>query len=140
VSDLIKRPESPLERLKDRYEKAQEKDLTIVAAMNRFSEVPTEAEAEERKKLIDLLVAGTPDELKAAGWRSRKELRMAIYGTMPKKEWPAAMQAAHERVGMRIRRQDKAPGRQVFNLNMISIPAPKPAIEAKVVIVEPEER
>lgn len=132
--------ETPADKLQARYDKLQERDLDVVAAMNRFAELPMESEEEARDKLRMLLVHGTPDELKAQGWKSKKHLRAAIYATMPKKDWPAAMQAAHERVMARVRKQSKTKGGNVFNLNMISIPAPrKPTAEDIIVEVVPKE-
>lgn len=127
---------SPVDLLQRRYEKVQLRDLDIVDGMNRFAEIPTIAEPEAREQMVALLTK-TDAEIKAAGWKNRRELRAAFYGTLPRSKWPAAMQAAHERVGMRLRKQDKSANRQTFNLNVINIPAPRAATEdEKVVIIE----
>lgn len=130
----IGKRETPADKLQARYEKLQDRDLDVVAAMNRFAELPTDQEEEERDKMRQLLVSGTPEQLKAAGWKSKKHLRVAIYATMPKKDWPAAMQAAHERVMARVRKQSKTKGGNVFNLNMINIPAPKRPTEEDIIV------
>lgn len=128
---------SPVDLLQRRYEKVQLRDLDIVDGMNRFAEIPTPAEQLPRANLESLLAAGSDAQIKAAGWRNRQQLRAAFYGTLPRSQWPAAMQAAHERVGMRLRKQEKNANRQTFNLNVINIPAPRPAGEhEKVVIIE----
>lgn len=137
----IAKRETPADKLQARYEKLQDRDLDVVAAMNRFAELPTDQEEAERDKMRELLVNGTPEQLKAAGWKSKKHLRVAIYATMPKKDWPAAMQAAHERVMARVRKQSKSKGGNVFNLNMISIPAPRQQTADDIVVeVQPTER
>lgn len=132
---------SPVDLLMARYEKVQRRDLDIVDGMNRFAEIPTELEELPREQMKLLLAAGTDAQIKGAGWRSRQQLRAAFYGTLPRSKWPAAMQAAHERVGMRLRKQEKNIQRQTFNLNVISIPAPqRPDADQKIVIVEAKEQ
>jgi len=135
----LSKRETPADRLQARYDKLQEKDIAIVEAMDRFAELPMEQEEVERDKMRLLLVNGTLEELRAAGWKNKKQLRSAIYATMPKKDWPAAMQAAHERVMARVRKQGKSKAGNVFNLNMISIPAPVPQ-NAQDVIIEVEAK
>lgn len=137
--ELVKRPapETAVDRLRRRLDKIAKDDTDVVQGMNRFSEIPTSMEKEQRAQMVALLAAGTEEQLLAAGWRSRRALRLAIYGTMPKKDWPGAMQAAHERVQARIRKQAANNGPRVLNLNMISIPAPRPpGPEDRVVIVK----
>jgi hypothetical protein len=132
--------ESRVDLLQKRYDKLQLRDLDIVDGMNRFAEIPTPAEPEEHKKMLELL-ASSDATIERAGWKNRRQLRAAFYGTLPRSKWPAAMQAAHERVGMRLRRQDKSANRQTFNLNVINIPAPqRPAATEKVVIVEVKDK
>lgn len=145
-SALVARPEQPLarkdalERLQQRYQKLQEKDLDVVKAMNRFAELPSFVEETARAELIALLAEGSDLAIQQKyGFKDKRELRMALYGTLPKKDWPAAMQAAHERVLARQRKQSQQAPRNVLNLNMITIPAPrKPTDEDKVIVVEPE--
>lgn len=128
---------NPVDILQRRYEKVQIRDLDIVDGMNRFAEIPTRGEEAPRAALEALLVAGSDAQIKLAGWKNRQQLRAAFYGTLPRSQWPAAMQAAHERVGMRLRKQDKSANRQTFNLNVITIPAPQRPLEhEKVVIIE----
>lgn len=128
--------EDPADRLARRYEKVQLRDLDIVDGMNRYADIPTPAEPEERQKVLELLNASDA-EIKRAGWKNRKELRAAIYGTLPRSKWPAAMQAAHERVGMRLRKQDRKASQNKFNVNIINIPAAQPpTAEEKVVVVD----
>lgn len=130
-----------MDLLQRRYERLQARDLDIVDGMNRFAEIPTEAEAVPRAALEALLLAGSDEQIKRAGWKNRQQLRAAFYGTLPRSRWPAAMQAAHERVGMRLRRQEKGASRQTFNLNVITIPAPRaPAAHEKVVVIETDEK
>jgi hypothetical protein len=131
------KPETAVDRLRTKYEQIQKRDMLIVEAANRFADLPHEAEDPGDETLKALLAS--PDEvIRAQGWRSRRELRMAAYARMPKKMWPAAMQAAHERVVVRSRVFMKdGPKKAVFNLNMISIPAPKPqTAEDRVVVIE----
>lgn len=128
---------APVDLLQKRYDKVMHRDLDIVDGMNRFAEIPTELEEIPREQMKLLLAAGTDAQIKAAGWRNRRELRAAFYGTLPRSKWPAAMQAAHERVGMRLRKQEKGSQRQTFNLNVITIPAPqRPVDDEKVILVD----
>ena len=130
---LARVKQAGVDLLRQKYEALQKKDLEIVRAMDRFAELPIGAEDPEA---IARLLAMTDLELADHGW-TRRELRMAIYATLPRARWPAAMQAAHERVGMRIRRQDRQPSKMQFNLNMVNIPAPKPSTD---IVVLPDER
>ena len=128
---------SPVDLLQRRYEKVQQRDLDIVDGMNRFADIPTPAEELPRANVEALLAYGSDAQIKAAGWKNRQQLRAAFYGTLPRSKWPAAMQAAHERVGMRLRKQEKGANRQTFNLNVINIPAARAASpDEKVVIIE----
>jgi hypothetical protein len=127
-------PKQPADEIERRFRRVEEKDLRITTAANRFAEVPSFLEKEKRDELVELLCNGSDLELQRKGW-TRKDLRMAIYGTMPKKDWPAAMQASHERVGMRIRKAKPLRQSLTFNLNQINIPAPRPlGPEDRVVI------
>jgi hypothetical protein len=135
---LAKVEKDPVDILRQKYEKLQEKDLHIARVMDRFAELPSFVEEVARQELIALLNNGTDEEIQAKyGFNSKRELRIAMYGTLPKKDWPAAMQSAHERVLARTRKQVRDPARNVFNLNVISIPAPKPiGPETKVVVID----
>jgi hypothetical protein len=127
-----------VERLKAAYEKLQKRDLAIVEGMNRFNELPMHSEDATDAQLM-LLLAGSEADVQAAGWKDKRQLRMAAYGRLPKRLWPASMQAAHERVGMRLRKQSAAAARNTFNLNVINIPAPVKDHNAKVVIIDVKE-
>jgi hypothetical protein len=135
--DALPAKVSRVDLLQKRYQKLQVRDLDIVDGMNRFAEIPTEGEAAARASLEALLVAGSDEQIRIAGWKNRQQLRAAFYGTLPRSRWPAAMQAAHERVGMCLRKLEKNANRQTFNLNVINIPAPqRPTSDEKVVIIE----
>lgn len=130
---------SAVEVLRVGYERLQKKDLEVVRAMNRFADLPMAFEDPKGEKLAELL-AKTDEEIKAAGWGSRRELRMAMYGRLPRSHWPAAMQAAHERVGMRIRKQGAQAAKNTFNLNVVTIPARQPVESQKIITVEVEDK
>jgi hypothetical protein len=131
--------EQRMDKLRERYHRIEQRDIDIVAGMNRFAELPSILE--DRQAVIEALTAATDEPAKQLGFKTKRELRMALYGTLPKKDWPAAMQAAHERVGMRLRRQDSKQGRTVFNLNMVTIPAPRELTEDdKIITIEPERK
>lgn len=130
---------SAVDVLRDGYERLQKKDLEVVRAMNRFADLPSRFEDPEAKAIGELL-AKTDGEIKAAGWNSRRELRMALYGRLPRSQWPAAMQAAHERVGMRIRKQGAQVKKTQFGIALISIPAQQPVEQGKVITIEAEEK
>lgn len=134
----IDRPKTAVEKLERAYEKLQRRDLGVSDAANRFADLPTKWE-DPLDSQISLLLSLPEEEIIAQGWKSKRELRMAAYGRLPKKEWPASMQAAHERVGMRIRKQEEKGQRGTINLNVINIPAPKPPDERRVVVVEVSE-
>lgn len=131
--------EQRMDKLRERYHRIEQRDIDIVAGMNRFSELPSILE--DREQVYAALKAVDDEPAKQLGFKNKRELRMALYGCLPKKDWPAAMQAAHERIGMRLRRQDSKQGRTVFNLNMVTIPAPRKLTEAdKVITIEPERK
>ena len=138
----LARPQEPVDILRARYDKLQKRDLSVVDGMNRFAELPSFVEEVARQELIAILNTGTDAEIEAKyGFKNKKDLRVAMYGTLPKKDWPAAMQAAHERVLARQRKQSNTGAKTVFNLNMVSIPAPQPqTADDRVIIVEAEER
>ena len=118
------------------YERIQKRDMDIVHAMNRFAELPS-LEEDPTDAQVKLLLLMPEADLVAQGvWRSKKELRMAAYARLPRRSWPASMQAAHERVGMRLRKRNESDAPPVFNLNVITIPAPKAADERKVITIE----
>lgn len=128
-----------IDKLRERYQRIEARDMDIVAGMNRFADLPSMLE--DREQVYAALKHENDDAAKALGFKNKRELRMALYGTLPKKDWPAAMQAAHERMGMRLRKQEEKKGRTVFNLNMISIPAPIQQSENdKVITIEPERK
>lgn len=135
---VAERPKDAVDRLRERYERLQSRDLNIVDAMNRFAELPTHIEDKD-DAMVTLLLSGSEDDVRKAGWKSKKELRMAAYARLPKRLWPASMQAAHERVGMRLRKQATATSKTVFNLNMVTIPAPKRDPNARVVVIDTKE-
>jgi hypothetical protein len=133
------RKENPaVEAVRIGYKKLEKRDLGIVKAMNRFAELPTRREDPDGKRFAELF-ALSDEDLAKEGWESRKELRMAYYGTLPKSQWPASMQSAHERVGMRLRKQAQAPQKNTFNLNVVSIPAPRKPDESKIITIEAKD-
>lgn len=123
--------------LKRRVQMISENDARVAAGIARFRDLPSFWEPEEREKVLKVLQSGTMDEVRALGFKERREMRLALYGQMPKKDVPYAIVAAQERMSDRIRREGKSAGGATFNLNMINIPAPKPAgPEDRVVIVQ----
>ena len=131
--------EKRLAGLRRRVEMIAENDARIVSGMNRFRDIPSLFEGEERTRCMNILQTGTLADVRRMGFKDKRELRLALYGTLPKKEIPFAMMAAHERVGMRIRRDNKAPSGNTFQLNMVTIPAPRPpGPDERVVIVQRE--
>jgi hypothetical protein len=113
-------------------EKLARDDLSIVSAMNRFADLGDKDYKE--------LEAMSDDELKILGW-TRKKLRIAYAARLPRAAVPYALQAAHERTGMRIRKSDQRPENATINVAIIRIPEAAPRkrddeveiIEAKVV-------
>lgn len=145
MSDALAKKTDPVELLRARYEKLQEKDLSIVRTMDRFAELPSFVEETARAELIELLATGSDEAIRQKyGFKDKKELRVALYGTLPKKDWPAAMQAAHERVLARQRKQTADKRQNVLNVNVINIPAPRPpGPETKIIEIvatEPESK
>lgn len=132
----------PVELLRQRFEKLQNKDLDIVHTMDRFAELPSFVEETARKELIEMLNNGTDEEINAKyGFKNKRHLRVALYGTLPKKDWPASMQAAHERVLARTRKQSTDKRANVLNVNIVNIPAPRPpGPDAKIVEIIDEPR
>ena len=136
VAKLAKRYRGLAERLSE----VAEEDLRIVEGMNRFKDLPTDFEPKEYKRVLTILESGSDAEVRKLGFPTREDLRLALYARMPRADVPYAIQAAHERVGMRIRKDpDKA--RTTVNLAMIQIPAPKPlTADDRVIIVQPETK
>lgn len=131
----------PVELLRARYEKLQRDDLEITRLMDRFAELPSGAEEAARQELFDMLANGTDADVQAKyGFKTKRELRIAMYGTLPKKDWPASMQSAHERVMARIRKQTGEKRRGTVNVNIINIPAPqKPMAHEKIITIAAKE-
>jgi hypothetical protein len=128
-----------VELLRKKYENLQGRDLDVVRTMNRFAELPSGAEA-ARQDIVDAL--NHPDDSKclALGFKTKRELRIALYGTLPKKDWPASMQSAHERVMARIRKQGQEKRTNTFNLNIIQMPAPvRPGENDRIITIKAEE-
>lgn len=127
--------------LRRRVNLIAENDAKIVEGVNRFKDVPTAWEEEDRVAYLAALKAPDDGPAKALGFKNKRALRLAIYGTMPKKDVPFAIQAAHERIGMRIRKDGNRGTGNTFNLNMVTIPAPRPpGPEDRVVIVQAEKK
>lgn len=129
---------TPVEKLERAYDKLQRRDLAVSDAANRFADLPSYLEDPD-DATVKLLLALPEEEIQKQGWKSKRELRMAAYGRMPKKLWPASMQAAHERVGMRLRKQEERDRKNVFNLNVVNIPATRRPDERNVVVVDVKE-
>lgn len=134
----LARPKTAVEKLERAYDKLQRRDLAVSDAANRFADLPSAWE-DPGDAILKTLLMLPEEDVVAAGWRSKRELRMAAYGRLPKKQWPASMQAAHERVGMRIRKQEEKAQRNVFNLNVVNIPAARRPDERNIVIVDVKE-
>lgn len=130
---------TPVEKLERAYDKLQRRDLAVSDAANRFADLPSYLEDPD-DATVKLLLALPEEEIQKQGWKSKRELRMAAYGRMPKKLWPASMQAAHERVGMRLRKQEESNRKNVFNLNVVNIPATRRPDERNVVVVDVKEK
>lgn len=125
--------------LKRRVEMIAENDARIVAGMNRARDVASMWEPADRERAMEALQHPTVEKVREMGFQDKRELRLALYGQLPKKEVPFFIMAAHDRVGMRIRRDNKAPSGSSFTLNMVTIPAPKPpGPEERVVIIQRE--
>lgn len=87
--------------IRDRLTRIADQDTRVIAAIDRFADFSVE----ELGGFLKM-----PDEsFPMHGFKSKREVRLALMGNMPKKDWPAAAQAAHERVGYVIRKEDKAP-------------------------------
>ena len=131
----------PVELLRKRYEKLQKTDLEITHLMDRFAELPSFVEETARAELIQLLANGTDSEIQEKyGFKTKRELRVAMYGTLPKKDWPASMQSAHERVMARIRKQGQEKRHNTFNLNVIQMPAPvAPTVHERIITIKAKD-
>ena len=141
MSQALAKKADPVELLRLRYEKLQGKDLEIVRLMDRFAELPSFVEETARAELIELLANGSDEAIRQKyGFQGKRELRVAMYGMLPKKDWPASMQSAHERVMARIRKQGGEKRRGGVNINIINIPAPQPpGPAAKIITVKATE-
>jgi hypothetical protein len=147
TGELVKRKPSEIAAeirradLKRRIDLIEQNDFKLVHGMNRFSELASKWEPGEQERLVNLLQNGTKEELQAAGWKTRKDLRLAIYGTLPRSQIPYALQAAHERVGMRIRKEgaSKRGGGPTILLNLPGPQAPRPEDKVIIVVKDPQK-
>jgi hypothetical protein len=128
--------------LRRRIDMMTTNDEKICNDVARFAELPHPTlEPAQWTVVASTLANGTDDDVRSLGFRDKKALRRALYGRMSKKDVPFAIQAAHERVLARVRKDNKGQAGNTFNLNMINIPAPKPAgPQERVVIVQPEHK
>ena len=130
-----------LQELSDALAVIKAKDEEIVMGMNRFADVPSVFEPEQRQKYVELLNTAPLALIRDVGFSTREELRLALLGSLPKSEAPVAMQSAHERTGMRIRKDGSGKSGTTVNLNMVTIPAPRPTgPEDRIIIVQPGEK
>ncbi len=125
-------PRPAVADLQRRFEKIAHNDAALVEAMNRFADLTPD----ETQQLTELVKSGDRTALKARGW-TLKAIQTALLARLPKSTVPFALQAAHERTGMRIRRmQPKAAGARV-NVAIIQISERAPRkTDAEVEIVE----
>lgn len=107
--------------IRDRLAKIADADTRLVWAMRKF--VNGGMGRAELELLLDPLVSEA--DIQAKGFKNRAEVRIAWYSTMPRSAWPAAMQAAHERVDSIARREAKTDHSAGINVLMVSIPAPQ---------------
>lgn len=131
----LAQPKTAVEKLERAYDKLQRRDLAVSDAANRFADLPSAWEDPD-DATVKLLLSLPEEEIRKQGWKSKRELRMAAYGRLPKKEWPASMQAAHERVGMRLRKQEEKGQKNTINLAVISIPQRREVDERNVVVID----
>lgn len=131
----LAKPKTAVEKLERAYDKLQRRDLAVSDAANRFADLPSAWEDPD-DATVKLLLSLPEEEIRKQGWKSKRELRMAAYGRLPKKEWPASMQAAHERVGMRLRKQEEKGQKNTINLAVISIPQRREVDERNVVVID----
>lgn len=84
--------------LRDRLGRIADQDTRLIVAVNRFADFSTQ----ELEGFLAMPEAAFPMH----GFKSKREVRLAIMGNLPKKQWPAALQAAHERTGYFIRKEE----------------------------------
>lgn len=123
---------------KRRIQMIAEHDEKVVAAVGRFRDLPMPWE-EEHAKVLEALATNNMLAIAQLGFKSRRELRLALYGQKPKKDVPYGVIAANERVQARSRLEAKrAPSGKIL-VQMVNIPAPRPITEADAVVVVRKE-
>jgi hypothetical protein len=86
---------SPVDRLRDAIFGFISKDIDVMSDVAGLSEMDTK----DMAALLALPASAFPYKTdEGYVFRSKKHVRLALAGTLPKKEWPAGLQAAHERV------------------------------------------
>lgn len=99
--------------LRDRLGRIADQDTRLIVAVNKFADFSEE----ELKGFLAM-----PDEaFPMHGFAGKREVRLALMGNAPKKAWPAALQAAHERTGYFIRKEEQS--RSPATLNIVVIPS-----------------
>ena len=139
--ELVPRPgtDPVVDRLIARRERIAASDAALVADCARAVDIPLPIYEQEAMARIIALLNGPDEDVRRAGWRSKRQLRTALHGSRPKSEWPASLQAAHEREMVRMRRQDKAPKTTTVQ-NLIIMPAQVPVDSAgKIVVLPPKD-
>ena len=129
--------------LRRRIDMIADNDEKIVAGTHRAHDLPMAHEPEyaEVLKILEMSYMGAKAALAPWGMKTKRQLRIALYAQRPKKDVPYSIVAASERVAARLKAAGKAAGRTQINLNMVTIPAPKPLGENdRVIIVQKESK
>lgn len=123
---------------KRRIQMIAEHDEKVVAAVQRFRDLPMPWEP-EHEKVLEALATNNMLAIHQLGFKSRRELRLALYGQKAKKDVPYGVIAANERVQARARLEAKRALGAKIMVQMVNIPAPRPITEADAVVVVRKE-
>lgn len=114
-----------VQEIRDRLAVIADQDTRIIRAANRFADFSV-AELEG-------LLQMPADKFPMHGFRSKKEVRIALYANVPKKAVPYGLLAAHERTGYFIRKEE--PQRAAGMIGLVVLPAPLPPAPDQAMIV-----
>lgn len=102
-------------QIRQRVERLADSDTRTARVLSRF--------ADYSRDELERFLRFPPEAFPMHGFQTKGDCRTAWYGTFPKKEWPAALQAMAERVAYVMRREKPDNGRPI-NLRVMAINIP----------------
>lgn len=114
--------------IKDRLARIADEDTKLVLAVRKFASLSND----DAKMVLALPPERFPVTVGRSTFGSIEEVRLALHGQRAKKDWPAALQAAHERVMVLMKNAEQDSSIGTLGLLLISVP-PTQAIPGQAV-------